>query len=350
MCSCELQIQWRAVLGSRYAPGGVVAIPMSAVKSCMSLVTSVLYTPSSLPSLFLRARMKSSHVSWVVNFAMRVSLKCSNVAGLALSLSRLSDPLTACSAIRCPQCNCFAYNLRRLRLFARDFCESCHSDSLGCPGLKASSILGKRKSKNSLQQRGVVCEKVTTTLIGACTPEPPYHCIWSSQEHMAAGLERSSMLGKMKSKHSLQKRGVVCEMAATTLIGACTQVPPCHCICSSQELMAACMILSEPRSSASFLTPMKPRMDPFLCCQGFEELLMWWPLDRQIILHFAEGYSDKNAKALRGSVCFRLNGGGGGRAITSGPSLSVLRSDAVLTFCACRFSCRISASSRSVRS
>ena len=57
--------------------------------------------------------------------------------------------------------------------------------------------------------------------------------------------------------------------------------------------LAACMTLSEPRSSASFLTPMKPRMDPVLCCQGFEELLMWWPLDRQIILHFAEGYSDR---------------------------------------------------------
>ena len=90
--------------------------------------------------------------------------------------------------------------------------------------------------------------------------------------------------------------------------------------------------------------------DPVLCCQGLEELLMWWPSDRQIILHFAEGYSDRNAKTLRGSVCFRLNHGGSGRAITSGPSLSVLRSDAVYTFCACRFSCRFSASSRSVRS
>ena len=206
------------------------------------------------------------------------------------------------------------------------------------------------KIKNSLQQRGVVCEKVVTTLIGACTQVPPYHCIWSSQEHMAAGLEGSSILGRMKSKNSLQQRGVVCEMVATTLIGACTQVPPCHCIWSSQEHMAACMALSEPRSSASFLTPMKPCMDPVLCCQGFEELLIWWPLDRQIILHFAEGYSDRNAKTLRGSVCFRLNGGGGGRAIMSGPSLSVLRSDAVLMFCACRFSCRFSASSRSVRS
>ena len=79
-------------------------------------------------------------------------------------------------------------------------------------------------------------------------------------------------------------------------------------------------------------------------------MLMWWPLDRQIILHFAEGYSDRNAKTLRGSVCFWLNGGGGGRAITSGPSLSILRSDAVLTFFAWWFSCRFSASSRSVRS
>ena len=102
--------------------------------------------------------------------------------------------------------------------------------------------------------------------------------------------------------------------------------------------MAACMTLSEPRSSASFLTPMKPRRDPVLCFQGFEELLMWWPLDRQIILHFAEGYSDRNAKTLGGSVCFQLNGGGGGRAITSAPSLPILRSDAVLTFCAWRFS------------
>ena len=91
-------------------------------------------------------------------------------------------------------------------------------------------------------------------------------------------------------------------------------------------------------------------MDPVFCCQGFEELLMWWPLDRGIILHFAEGYSDRNAKTLRGSVCFLLNGGGGGRAITSGPSLSILRSDAVLTLCPGRFSCRFSASSRSVRS
>ena len=294
--------------------------------------------------------MKSSHVSWVVNFAMRVSLNCSNVAGLALSLSRFSDRLTACSAIRCPQCNCFAYDLTRLRLLATDFFESCHSGSLGRPGLEGSTILGKRKSKNSLQQRGVVCEIVATTLIGACTQVPPYHCIWSSQEHMAAGLEGSSILGKIKSKNSLQQRGGVCEIVATTLIGACTQVPPCHCIWSSQEHMAACMTLSEPRSSASFLTPMKTRMDPVLCCQGFEELLMWWPLDRQIILHFAEGYSDRNAKTLRGSVCFRLNGGGGGRAIMSGPSLSILRSDAVLTFCAWRFSCRFSASSRSVRS
>ena len=113
--------------------------------------------------------------------------------------------------------------------------------------------------------------------------------------------------------------------------------------------MAACMTLSERRSSASFLTPMKPRMDPVLCCQGFEEWLMWWPLDRQIIQHFAEGYSDRNAKTLRGSVCFRLKGGDGGRAIMSGPSLSILRSDAVLTFCASGFSCRFSVSSRSVR-
>ena len=208
-----------------------------------------------------------------------------------LEVPVFSDRLTACSTIRCPQCNCFAYDLTRLRLLARDFCESCHSGSLGRPGLEGSTILGKRKSKNCLQQRGVVCEKVATTLIGACTQVPPYHCIWSSQEHMAAGLEGSSILGKIKSKNSLQQRGVVCEIVATTLIGACTQVPPCHCIWSSQEHMAACMTLSEPCSSASFLTPMKPRMDPVLCCKGFEELLMWWPLDRQIILHFAEGYS-----------------------------------------------------------
>ena len=167
---------------------------------------------------------------------------------------------------------------------------------------------------------------------------------------MAASLEGSSILGKIKSKNSLQHRGVVCKIVSTTLIGASTQVPPCHCIWSSHEHMAACMTLSELRSSASFLTPMKPRMDPVLCCQGFEELLMWWPLDRQIILHFAEEYSDRNAKTLGGSVCFPLNGGGGGRAITSGPSLSILRSDAVLMFCAWRFSCRFSASSRSVRS
>ena len=134
---------------------------------------------------------------------------------------------------------------------------------------------------------------------------------------MAAGLEGSSILGRIKSKNSLQQRGVVCKIVATTLIGACTQVPPCHCIWSLQEQMAACMTLSEPRSSASFLTPMKPRMDPVLCCQGFEELLMWWPLDRQILVHFAEGYSDRNEKTLRGSVCFPLNSGGGGRAIMS---------------------------------
>ena len=294
--------------------------------------------------------MKSSHVSWLVNFAMRVSLNCSNVAGLALSLSRFSDRLTACSAITCPQCNCFADELTRLRLYARDFCESCHSGSLGRPGLEGSTILGKRKSKNCLQQRGVVSKIVATTQIGACTQVPTYHCIWSSQERMAAVLEGSSILGTSKSKNSLQQRGVVCEIVATTLIGACTQVPPCHCIRSSQEHMAACMTLSEPHSSASFLTPMKPRMDPVLCCQGLEELLMWWPLHRQIILHFAEGYSDRNAKTSRGSVCFRLNGGGAGRAITSGPSLSILRSDAMLRFCAWQFSCRFSASSRSVRS
>ena len=144
--------------------------------------------------------MKSSHVSWVVNFAMRVSLNCSNVAGLALSLARFNDRLTACSAIRCPQCNCFAYDLTRLRLLARDFCESCHSGSLGRPGLEGSTILGKRKSKNCLQQPGVVCEIVATTLIGACTQVPPYHCIWSLQEHMAAGLEGSSILGKKNQK------------------------------------------------------------------------------------------------------------------------------------------------------
>ena len=66
--------------------------------------------------------------------------------------------------------------------------------------------------------------------------------------------------------------------------------------------MAGCMTLSEPRSSASFFTLIKPRMDPVFCCQGFEKLLVWWPLDRQIILHFAEGYSDRNAK------CRRLDG------------------------------------------
>ena len=115
---------------------------------------------------------------------------------------------------------------------------------------------------------------VATTLIGACTQVPPYHCIWSSQEHMAAGLEGSSIRGKRKSKNSLQQRGVVCEGVATTLIGACTQVPPCHCIRSLQEHMAACMTLSEPRGSASYLMPIKPRMDPVLCCVGFEELLM----------------------------------------------------------------------------
>ena len=185
--------------------------------------------------------MKSSHESWVVNIPMRVSLNCSNVAGLALSLSQLSECLTACCAIWCPQCNCFAYDLTRLRLLARDFCESCHSGSLGRPGLEGSSILGKRKLKRSLQQRGVVCETVATMLLGACTQVPPYHCIWSSQEHMAAGLVGSSIQGKIKSKSSLQQRGVVCEMVATTLIGACTQVPPCHCIWSSQEHMAACL-------------------------------------------------------------------------------------------------------------
>ena len=279
---------------------------------------------------------------------MRVPLNCSNVAGLALSLSRLSDRLTSCSAIRCPQCNCFAYDLARLLLLARDLCESCHSGSLGRPGLEDCSILGKGKSKNSLQQRAVVCEIVATALIRACTLLPPYHCIWSSQEHMAAGLEGSSILGQMKSKKSLQQRGVVCEMVATTLIGACIQVLLCHCIWSSQEHMAACMTLSEPRNSASFLTPMKPHMDPVLCCQAFEEWLVWWLLDRRIILHFAEGYSGRNAKSLSGSVCFELNGGGGGRAIMSGPSLSVLRSDAVLTFCVCGFYCRFSPSSRSV--
>ena len=115
----------------------------------------------------------------------------------------------------------------------------------------------------------------------------------------------------MKPKNSPQQRGVVCQGVATTLIGASTGVAPCHCIWSSQEHIAACMTLSELRRSASFSTPMKPRMDPVLCCQGSEELLMWWPLDRQIILHFAEGYSDRNAKTLRGSVCFPLNGGGG---------------------------------------
>ena len=92
---------------------------------------------------------------------------------------------------------------------ARDFCESCHSGSLGRPGLEGSTILGKRKSKNCLQQRGVVCEIVATTLIGACTQVPPYHCIWSSHEHMAAGLEGYSILGKIKSKNSLKRYGVL---------------------------------------------------------------------------------------------------------------------------------------------
>ena len=170
-----------------------------------------------MPSFFLRARMKSSQVSWVVNLAIRVSFICSNVAGFAPSLFRLSDHMTACSVIRCPQCNCFANDLTRLRLVARDFCESCHSGSLGRPGPEGSSILGKMKSKKNLQQRVVVCENVATTLIGACTKVAPYHCIWYSHEHMAA-----------------------------------------------------CMTLSEPRSSASSLTPMKPRMDPVLCCQALK--------------------------------------------------------------------------------
>ena len=45
MCYASSKYSGRAVLGSRYAPTGVVAIPMSAVKRCMSLVTPVLYTP-----------------------------------------------------------------------------------------------------------------------------------------------------------------------------------------------------------------------------------------------------------------------------------------------------------------
>ena len=182
--------------------------------------------------------MKSPQVSWVVNSAIRVSFDCSNVAGFALSLFPLSDRLTACSSIRSPQCNCFACDLTRLGLLARDFCESCHSGSLGRPGLEGSSFLGKTKSNNSLQQRGVVCEIVGTTLIGACTEVPPYHCIWSLQEHMAAGLEGSSILGRIKSKNSLQQHGAVCKIVATTLIRACTQVPPYHCIWSLQEHMA----------------------------------------------------------------------------------------------------------------
>ena len=37
MCGCEIQIQLKGgTFGSRYAPTGVVAIPVSAVKSCMS--------------------------------------------------------------------------------------------------------------------------------------------------------------------------------------------------------------------------------------------------------------------------------------------------------------------------
>ena len=49
---------------------------------------------------------------------MSVSLNWSNVADLALSLSRLTDGLTACSAMRCLQCNCFAYDLTRLCVLA----------------------------------------------------------------------------------------------------------------------------------------------------------------------------------------------------------------------------------------
>ena len=75
--------------------------------------------------------------------------------------------------IQVPAMQLLAYDLTRLRLLAKDVCEGCHSGSLGRSGLEGSSILGKRRSKNSLQQRGVVREIVTTTLIGACTQVPP---------------------------------------------------------------------------------------------------------------------------------------------------------------------------------
>ena len=70
-------------------------------------------------------------------------------------------------------------------------------------------------------------------------------------------------------------------MVATMLIGARPQVPPCHCIWSSQDHMATCMTLSEPCSSASFLTPMKACINPVLCCQGFEELLKWFAVGQE---------------------------------------------------------------------